>query len=38
MHCKGKFTLVDNTGTDEIVLLFPIYENMGTYTVIVLGW
>lgn len=38
MHCKGKFMLADNTRTDEIVLLFPIYENMGTCTVIVLGW
>lgn len=38
MHCKGKFMLVGNNRTDEIVLLFPIYENIGTYTVIMLGW
>lgn len=38
MHCKGKFMLVDNTRTDEIVFLFPTYENMGTCTVIVLVW
>jgi len=30
--------LVSSTGTGGIVLLFSMYENMGSYTVILLGW